>query len=61
MTSCTPGISSRVPCSTSPLFPVIPMAVRVAPGIGVSAITELFNFFANGAHLFFSGLRLHDN
>src|SRR5215831_18496268 len=34
MTSCTPGISSSVPCSTSPLLPVIPIAVRVAPGIG---------------------------
>src|SRR5581483_10688602 len=34
MTSCTPAISSSVPCSTSPLLPVMPMAVRVAPAMG---------------------------
>src|SRR5712691_6396501 len=33
MTSCTPAISSSVPCSTSPLFPVMPIAVRCAPGM----------------------------
>src|SRR5580704_3234935 len=33
MTSCTPDISSSVPGSTSPLFPVMPIAVRSAPGM----------------------------
>src|SRR5579872_3548790 len=30
-------------------------------GHGVRAVSELFDFFANGADLLFSGLRLHDN
>ena len=33
ISSCTPAISSSVPGSTSPLFPVMPMAVRCAPGM----------------------------
>ena len=33
MTSCTPGISSSDPGSTSPWLPVMPMAVRCAPGM----------------------------
>ncbi len=33
MTSCTPAISSSDPESTSPLLPVMPMAVRCAPGM----------------------------
>src|SRR5438094_3115903 len=34
ISSCTPGISSSVQASTSPLFPVTQTAVRCAPGIG---------------------------
>src|SRR5579884_1607647 len=34
MTSATPGISSRLVCCTIPLLPVMPIAVRCAPGIG---------------------------
>ena len=32
--SATPGSDSRTPRSIAPSFPVIPMAVRAAPGIG---------------------------
>jgi hypothetical protein len=34
MHSTTPGIDSSVPRSTAPELPVMPMAVRAAPGIG---------------------------
>src|SRR5882757_3511611 len=34
MHSTTPGIDSRMPRSTAPLLPVMPMAVRPAPGMG---------------------------
>ena len=34
MTSLTPGRFSKAPASTVPRLPVIPMAVRWAPGIG---------------------------
>ena len=35
--SMTPGSTSRVRGSTAPMLPVMPMAVRVAPGIGCGA------------------------
>src|ERR1700733_3795617 len=34
MHSMTPGIESREPVSTAPVLPVMPIAVRPAPGIG---------------------------
>jgi hypothetical protein len=34
MHSTTPGMDSSVPMSISPVLPVIPMAVRVEPGMG---------------------------
>src|SRR5437899_8961513 len=34
MHSPTPGMDSRTPRSTAPLLPVMPMAVRIEPGIG---------------------------
>src|ERR1700757_4396571 len=34
MHSTTPGMDSRMPRSTAPLLPVMPMAVRPAPGMG---------------------------
>src|SRR6202050_4661875 len=34
MHSTTPDMPSSVPTSTAPLLPVIPIAVRAAPGIG---------------------------
>src|SRR5256886_15871947 len=43
MTSCTPGISSN-PISTRPWFPVMPIAVRCAPGMlcGRSPCASIF-------------------
>src|SRR6266849_4682884 len=34
MHSPTPGMDSRTPRSTAPLLPVMPIAVRIEPGMG---------------------------
>ena len=52
MTSATPESSSRLPRSTSPWLPVIPMAVRWAPGMGCGRIAQLLNMFADGLNFF---------
>jgi hypothetical protein len=38
MTSRTPGRPSKIGASTAPLLPVIPIAVRCAPGMGCAFI-----------------------
>src|SRR5580658_9471555 len=41
MHSITPGSDSRTPKSTAPLFPVIPIAVRIVPGMGCAFSPKL--------------------
>ena len=61
MTSCTPGISSSVPGFDLALVAGDADGGALRAGHGVGAVSERFDFLADGADLLFGGLRLHDN
>jgi hypothetical protein len=60
MTSCTPDISSSVPCFDFAFVAGDADGGALRAGHGVGAIAERFDFLADGADLLFGGLRLHD-
>jgi len=49
MHSTTPGSDSSTPRSTAPLFPVMPIAVRIVPGIDAPVSPKLSMRWAHRA------------